>query len=154
MISGHRPRNKEELFNLRHASARNVIERIFGVLKQRFRILLLPPSYNLAVQSRIPAALSALHNFIRLHEPDDKPFADDTDTDPFGYQDGSDPARNADEELDGLEGGTMGGKRDEIAAAMWTDYQRVLQERGFFDDGGNSEEVSNDDGFEGDVGFE
>ena len=28
--------NKEELFNLHHASARNVIEHIFGVLKHRF----------------------------------------------------------------------------------------------------------------------
>ena len=32
----YRPKTKEELFNLRHASARNVIERIFGVLKCRF----------------------------------------------------------------------------------------------------------------------
>jgi len=28
------PRNPKELFNLRHASARNVIEQIFGVLKR------------------------------------------------------------------------------------------------------------------------
>ena len=27
-----RPKNKEELFNLRHSSARNAVERIFGVL--------------------------------------------------------------------------------------------------------------------------
>ncbi|KAL0430554.1 UNVERIFIED_CONTAM: hypothetical protein Sradi_0681400, partial [Sesamum radiatum] len=27
------PQNKEELFNLRHSSARNVIERTFGLLK-------------------------------------------------------------------------------------------------------------------------
>ena len=34
------PHNPKELFNLRHASvARNAIERIFGILKQRFRIL-------------------------------------------------------------------------------------------------------------------
>ncbi len=30
------PRNPKELFNLRHASARNAIEQIFGILKQHF----------------------------------------------------------------------------------------------------------------------
>src|SRR5215471_13726721 len=34
-----RPRNEKELYNLRHASLRNVIERIFGVSKKRFKIL-------------------------------------------------------------------------------------------------------------------
>ena len=34
-----RPQNKEELFNLRHSSLRNAIERIFGVIKKRFPIL-------------------------------------------------------------------------------------------------------------------
>ena len=41
------PTNAKELFNLRHAHACNVIERNFGVLKQRFRILLFPPHYPL-----------------------------------------------------------------------------------------------------------
>jgi len=57
--------NAKELFNLRHAQARNVVERIFGVLKQRFRILLLPPHYPLDFQARIPVALCALQNFIQ-----------------------------------------------------------------------------------------
>ncbi|KAH6815439.1 hypothetical protein C2S51_020259 [Perilla frutescens var. frutescens] len=35
---GRHPRNASELFNLRHASLRNVIERIFGVFKSRFTI--------------------------------------------------------------------------------------------------------------------
>lgn len=33
--AGTRPANREELFNLRHSSARNAVERIFGILKQR-----------------------------------------------------------------------------------------------------------------------
>ena len=37
--STHSPENAEELFNLRHASLRNVIERAFGVLKKRFPII-------------------------------------------------------------------------------------------------------------------
>src|ERR1700690_2668566 len=43
----YRPENPKELFNLRHASARKVIERIFGVLKRRFRILVVPPEYDM-----------------------------------------------------------------------------------------------------------
>jgi hypothetical protein len=34
------PVNAQELYNLRHASARNVVERIFGVLKERFEYVL------------------------------------------------------------------------------------------------------------------
>ena len=77
----YRPRNKEELFNLRHASARNVIERIFGVLKHCFQILLLAPEYSIQIQARIPAALCAIHNFIRIHDPakDEILTADDDD---------------------------------------------------------------------------
>ena len=33
------PENAKELFNLRHASLRNAIERAFGVLKKRFSII-------------------------------------------------------------------------------------------------------------------
>ena len=73
----YRPTTKEELFNLRHASARNVIEQIFGVLKRRFRILLIAPEYNLKVQARIPVALSALHNFIRIHDPEEGSVSED-----------------------------------------------------------------------------
>ena len=52
----HSPANKEECFNLHHASAQNVLECIFGVLKHRFRILILPPAYSVEVQAKIPAA--------------------------------------------------------------------------------------------------
>lgn len=82
-INYNRPINKEELFNLRHASLRNVIERIFGVLKGRFRILLLATRYSLDIQVRIPSALCAIHNFIRHHDPDNREdsYSDDSDDD-------------------------------------------------------------------------
>lgn len=66
-----RPQNKEELFNLRHASARNVVERIFGIIKKRWAILIRPPEYSMAVQVRIFPALAAIHNFIRIHDSQD-----------------------------------------------------------------------------------
>ena len=37
--------NAKELFNLRHASLRNIIERIFGVVKRRFQIFDKTPEY-------------------------------------------------------------------------------------------------------------
>ena len=44
--AGGPPQGMKELFNRRHASLRNVIERCFGVLKARFPILNAMPSYN------------------------------------------------------------------------------------------------------------
>jgi hypothetical protein len=70
-----RPANAKELFNLRHARLRNVIERIFGVSKRRFRLMNVAPEYSTETQAKIPCALVALHNFIRIADPDD--FSDD-----------------------------------------------------------------------------
>ena len=63
------PNSKEELFNLQHTKARNVIERIFGALKRRFRILSFGCEYSMDVQPKILSALSAIHNFIHIHNP-------------------------------------------------------------------------------------
>ncbi|KAG6327789.1 hypothetical protein ID866_11300, partial [Astraeus odoratus] len=65
----YRPLNKEELFNLHHASAQNMIKHIFGVLKHHFEILL-PLKYDINIQAMIPAALSVIHNFILSHDMD------------------------------------------------------------------------------------
>ena len=62
------PCNSKELFNLRHALACNVIERIIGILKRRFRILHLPLEYGMYVQVLIPPAL---HNFIHDYDPEE-----------------------------------------------------------------------------------
>ena len=59
------PRGKKERFNYAHSSLRNVIERSFGVLKMKWRILLDLPSYPTTKQSQIIIACMALHNFIR-----------------------------------------------------------------------------------------
>jgi hypothetical protein len=48
-----------------------VIEQIFGVIKNCWRILVVPPAYSMKLQARIPAALAALHNFIIEHDPED-----------------------------------------------------------------------------------
>jgi hypothetical protein len=62
-----RPLNKEELFNLRHASLRNVIERIFGVVKKRFPLLdsMNLHQYDLQLQITLVRCAVVLHNVIR-----------------------------------------------------------------------------------------
>ena len=71
--------NAKDVFNLCHAQARNVIEHIFGVLKQCFQILLLPPHYPLDFQPCIPVALYALQNFIQKIDKNEGAIP----TDPF-----------------------------------------------------------------------
>jgi len=124
------PQIKEELFNLRHAQLRNVIERLFGVLRRRFHILNLRPEYDLAIQAQLVLVVCALHNFIRHRangEEDD--FYKETDL-----------SRNEDDTdilLDGQTGvehssqidsaqlvdmGEMVLERDGRATKMWIDY--------------------------------
>jgi hypothetical protein len=68
------PQNIKETFNHAHSSLRNVIERAFGVLKMKWRILLDIPSYSAETQSPIICACMALHNFIRLNGEYDRDF--------------------------------------------------------------------------------
>lgn len=65
-----RPENKEELFNFRHASLRNVLETTLESKQKQFRILKVGISYDYVMQARISPALAALHNFNHLYDPD------------------------------------------------------------------------------------
>lgn len=63
-----KPQNKGELFNLRHAKLRNVVERVYGVLKSRFQIFRAArDGFSLKTQTKIVYALSAVHNWINGH---------------------------------------------------------------------------------------
>jgi hypothetical protein len=131
ILSLCRPQNSKELFNLRHASLRNVIERIFGVIKRCFRLLVHPPEFAMDIQARLPPALAALHNFIRKHDPDD--LAD--------YEDAEDPDPGARAVGPVAEGELARGlprvgereqvnlRRDRIAQDMWAQYQELLRRR-------------------------
>lgn len=66
-----RPRTKEELFNLHHAQARNMVKHIFGVVKKHWDILNQPSQYDMDIQAAIPAGLAAVHNFIIEHDNTD-----------------------------------------------------------------------------------
>ncbi|KAE8252964.1 hypothetical protein A4X06_0g1800 [Tilletia controversa] len=66
-----KPRTAKELYNRRHAGLRSVIERIFGIMKERFKVLVLGSDFPLKVQVSIFPALAVVHNFIRTVDPDD-----------------------------------------------------------------------------------
>ena len=56
---------------MKQSAARNVIERCFGVLKNRWAILRSPSFYPIKTQNRIIMACCLLHNFIRREMPND-----------------------------------------------------------------------------------
>jgi hypothetical protein len=59
-----KPENAKELFNLRHSSLRNVIKRIFGVLKRQWQILGGKGcEYSIETQVDLFCALIGLYNF-------------------------------------------------------------------------------------------
>ncbi|KAL0413048.1 UNVERIFIED_CONTAM: hypothetical protein Sradi_1506500 [Sesamum radiatum] len=56
---------------MKHASARNVIERTFELLKAQWAILRSPAFYSIKVQNWIIMACCLLHNYIRQEMVDD-----------------------------------------------------------------------------------
>ena len=90
------------------------------MLKRCFRILLLPPEYNLETQARIPAALCVLHNFILTHDAIDVQM-DEDDSD----EDEALAANINDDDPIVIQQGTNAW-RDHIAQEMWDEYQAVL----------------------------
>ena len=125
----------QELFNLRHASARNIIERMFGILKNRFTILKHNPDLAPDIQARLPPALVAVHNIIRDYDRDD--LDDLLDDEEFADQNFDELDLQPDNEgelADGpprrAEKRDADARRDEMAEAMWIQYQAVLASRG------------------------
>ena len=128
LTSTIRPQNYWELFNLRHAQARNVIERIFGVVKRKFRIMIAAPEYSLEKQAKIILAICILHNFICVRDPEDINEADMAElveqTPPQQAQEDFSTNITAAEREESME------KWDEIARAMWAQYVAYTGDEG------------------------
>jgi hypothetical protein len=113
-----RPGNAKELFNLRHSSLRNVIERIFGVLKRQWQILGGKGcEYSIESQIDLFCALIGLYNFGKQNGED-----------LFEYEaiDVQGSGKGEIEEVAGTGNIWMNQKRDSIAALMWKDYQAYI----------------------------
>lgn len=117
-----RPENYKELYNLRHAQLRNVIERIFGVLKKRFPILVVPKeNFSIETQRNIVIALCGLHNFIRAHDKGDDYIQNAFIPDIEAVQE--------EVQRDNPDRADVGEWRDNIALQMMNDYQVELERR-------------------------
>jgi hypothetical protein len=98
--SDRQPETAEELFNLRHSQMRVTIERTFGILKKRFKILRITDDLSVKTICDTITVCALLHNFIlqqrasnQLEDilsgieeneisalpPEDQPTADDED---------------------------------------------------------------------------
>ncbi|CAN6477266.1 unnamed protein product [Victoria cruziana] len=67
-------RTTEELFNHRHSSLRNIVEKTFGLLKGQFLILKMQVEYLFNKQVQIMLAACVLYNFIIDHNPNAEQF--------------------------------------------------------------------------------
>ncbi|XP_074337668.1 uncharacterized protein LOC141674864 [Apium graveolens] len=78
---GRHPENAKELFNLRHASLRNTVERLFGIFKSRFTIFKTAPPFSFQTQAEPVLACAGLHNFLRKEcRSDEFPVEADSET--------------------------------------------------------------------------
>lgn len=128
-----RPENKEELFNLRHAKLRNVIERIFGALKKRYGILRTPCEYPLPTQVDLVLGLTALYNLIlAINGPgvDSEVVGNECNEDEEEENENRSAGNDRDEE-EGEDEEEMKNFRDHLAQTMWEDYLQYRARRGY-----------------------
>jgi DDE superfamily endonuclease len=118
-LAAQKPENAHELFNLRHASLRSVIERIFGVIKRKFKILAQVAEYPIDTQIDLVLAICGLYNFIQEHE------------DISQEVESIEVEEDIEEDATTQEGSSVGSKymnekREAIAQQMWIDYQEYI----------------------------
>ncbi|KAK6138572.1 hypothetical protein DH2020_027686 [Rehmannia glutinosa] len=116
------PSSMKELFNRRHATVRNVIERCFGSLKQRFAIIKgLMPNYKLPTQADIVIACCVVHNFVRKHSAFDEIFESVADPDYVPPPEEGTSTQPLRRQMNHTDEGLMEQSvlRDSIAASLW-----------------------------------
>ena len=121
------------MFNLRHAQARNCIERIFGISKKRFPILKSPNEYPYESQVKLVLALAALHNFIFKRNGEDECLIWEREEEEERLRIGSGRRNRRREQISNefdidpaADDIGMKGFRDKMAEQMWIDYQAYV----------------------------
>ena len=110
------------MFNYWHASLRNVIERTFGVWKNRFHILRGIPRYPLEKQRDLVIACVVLHNLIKLFSSEEAAFNPEDDVVDYGNaEDDVGKASTQQQQQQREENNDMGRIQDQLATVMWND---------------------------------
>jgi hypothetical protein len=128
-VRGLRPQNAKELFNLRHAQLRNVIERVNGIWKRRFRVFARKLEVELDIVNQLVYATVCLHNLIRMEDPHNFDFSEEEWKDiTVPYEDDDDDIKQQyaemREEFEKDEKSLAANVwRDEIAKKLWDQYQ-------------------------------
>ncbi|XP_042484831.1 uncharacterized protein LOC122065097 [Macadamia integrifolia] len=123
------PADKKELFNLRHSRLRNIIERAFGLLKSRFKILKSQPEYSFKTQARIVQACVMIQNHILTQnsvqeeeewlEQENAVTSENTNEEVEDNDENSDKDSDVDDEDDNFDQDQF---REEMADYMWNDW--------------------------------
>lgn len=129
-----RPRNPKELYNRRHSSLRNVVERAFGVLKRRWRLLDAPREFAMDTQVDLVYALAALHIWINKFQGMETTAAEEAAL----YREAAREQQAAMQRATGTEirqsrregNSLMEVKRLWIATQGWVDYEIWLAQQG------------------------
>lgn len=90
------------------------------MVKRRFRLMVAAPEYSPDIQAKVVLALCALHNFIRVHNPDD---LDDRDwQEEIERQPPMPTADDLRNRVNQAERDRAIAKREQVAHDMWSDY--------------------------------
>ncbi|XP_021773980.1 protein ALP1-like [Chenopodium quinoa] len=113
------PENEKELFNLRHSSLRMCIERAFGVLKKRFRVLDAEPFWSYETQVDVVIACCVIHNYLRGVDPNDAITREaDLEVETHDIRKSLTQKKILEETKECVK------KRNSIALAMWNAYKK------------------------------
>ena len=103
------------MFNLRHSSLRTTVERAFGTLKNRFKVLANRPYFSYSTQVKLVIACYAVHNWILDNGPNEIIYDEE-----LWYNTLPRSARIATDQ--GIENRQWVAKRDDLANLMWSEY--------------------------------
>lgn len=111
-----RPSNHQELYNIRHSSLRNVVERTMDVFKSRFQIFNRMRPWPIDTQVMLVYACTALHNFLLDTGEPDGLFSPSEDGVPDDAASHDPPSRF---DFDSLK---MKDRREKVAERLWREY--------------------------------
>ncbi|XP_058215820.1 uncharacterized protein LOC131326924 [Rhododendron vialii] len=94
------PRDDREHFNRAHSLLRSIVERTFGVWKNRFGFLALMPWYEMSTQVDLVLASMAIHNYIRRDREPDNFFTPISSAYDYAFEDLPDEDPELEDRLD------------------------------------------------------